>query len=129
MADAQSQSDREIEATWQELESTCAGIITLSQAVADHLRDGSPAFRIVKLLKRQARLASQLHVGLSDAGPEFAAAARTHGARLTTHMKTLIEHDAANYQARSQRGVKLSGPRRPAAPTNTTRRDATRPRP
>ena len=129
MADAQSQSDREIEATWQELESTCAGIITLSQAVADHLRDGAPAFRIVKLLKRQARLTSRLHVGLSDAGPEFAAAAKTHGAHLTTQMKTLIEHDAANYQALSQRGVKLSGPRRPAAATNTTRRDAARPRP
>ena len=83
MADAQSQSDREIEATCQELESTCAGIITLSQAVADHLRDGAPAFRIVKLLKRQARLTSRLHVGLSDAGPEFAAAAKTPGAHLT----------------------------------------------
>ncbi len=126
MTDAQSQSARETEATWLQLEATCESIITLSQAVADHLRDGAPAFRIVKLLKRQAQLTSRLHVGLSDAGPEFVAAARTHGARLTTQMKALIELDAANYQTLSQRGLKLSGPRRPGA--IATRRNAARPR-
>ena len=96
---------------WEELETVCAEALRLSQQVENYLQQGASSHELVPLLRREAKLADQLHKGIRQFNQRPDSKAMIADENLILQMKNLLAMEQKNYRLLSRKGVRLNAPR------------------
>ena len=99
------------ERAWRDLHSACDGALRLSQKVAAHLQQGSPARQLIPLLRRELELANSIRGGIHQLGKaDSATFSRPAHELLSQTVEALLDQQHRNRQLLTRRGVKITGP-------------------
>ena len=102
---------QEANTLWTQLEAVCAEAMRLSRHVGSRLQQGAGSHELVPLLRREAKLADQLHKGIRQFNQRPDSKAMIADENLILQMKNLLAMEQKNYRLLSRKGVRLNAPR------------------